>query len=600
MAVVGVFLLSLAADAVASAGRIRSGVAVGGLELGGRSIEEANRLLTRRAKVLAARPALFSAQGQTVTIRPEQVGFFPDVDATLDRARRVGRDGSLPVKVWQRFRAYFASSDIGWRSDLDETPTAKIVTEWAGRFDNPGHEAGIRNDNGAIVPVDPLPGRKLDRRKAVRTVLRGLESWPREVIPLPFVQRGRKTDAGDARDAAERASGLIRASITLSSPQGSIDLRPAELANMLEAVPRKHGRGWTLGVRFSPDLVRRDLGPRMAPFEHTARDASFAVSAGTVAVRPSEDGLKFDAVKTAQALDEIAEKDAPRATDAAFTAEHPALSTDQAKDLHITEVVSTFTTRHPAGQPRVKNIHLMADTVDGTVVRPGEVFSLNRKVGERTADKGYVLAPMIYDGEFKDQIGGGVSQFATTMFNAVFFGGYEFVSYKAHSYYISRYPAGRDATVSWPAPDFKFRNDSSSGILIKTSYTAGSITVTFYGSKEGRKVDVETGERTNVTEPQEKRTPDPGVPPGQERVKQEGAQGFDIVIWRIITRDGKTKRQKFYTRYLPEPRIILFSTQTPGPATPAPSGGPGPAPTAHPGPAPTPTPTATPKPPGLP
>jgi vancomycin resistance protein YoaR len=586
LAVAAVLLSSTAADAVASAGRIRSGVRVGGLELGGRTFEQAERALTSRAKLLAARDALFTATGSTVSLAPETVQYFPDVDATLASARRVGRGGNIVVRIWQRLRTYFTSSDIGWRSDLDRKAARKSVDDWAKTFDNPGHEAGIKADAGRIVPVAPLAGRRLDRARAIRIVVRGFETWPRRPVALPFTTRGRRTDMRDAENAADRANRLVRAPITLTSPAGSIELQPEELARMLEAVPRRNA----LIVQFSPELVKQHLAERMKPFERASRDASFDISGTSVAVRPSEDGLKFDATKTAEALGDIADRDAPRTTDAAFTTVTPTLTTDEAKALRIREMVSTFTTRHPAGQPRVKNIHIIADTVNNTIVKPGEVFSLNRRAGERTADRGYVMAPMIFDGEFKDQVGGGVSQFATTMFNAVFFGGYEFVSYKPHSYYISRYPAGRDATVSWPAPDFKFRNNSGAGILIRTSYSGSSITVTFYGDKEGKRVDVESEPRTNIKPIPEK------VVKAADYKKQDGAEGFDIVVWRIITRDGKTRRQKFFTRYLAEPRLVLEGTPSPSPST-APGSSPEPGATSGPtAPPPSTPPPATPTP----
>lgn len=593
-AVVAVLLSSTAADAVASAGRIRAGVSVGGLELGGRRIDEAERLLIDRAKKLASTAARFRAAGKTVSVTPEEVGFYPDVDETLARAERVGRDGHLPAKMWQRVRSYFADSDLGWSSDVDGKAAAKIVAAWAERFDDPGHEAGIKAQGAQIVAVNPTPGRQLDRDAAARTIVQGLEGWPRRTLALPFERRGRRTDAADAQAAAEAGNRMISATITLSSPVGTLELHPAELAKMLEAVPVRRGRSWRLQVRFSPGLVREQLGPRMKPFEREPRDASFAVSGDGVAVRPGEDGLEFDAAKTAQALDAVASLPAPRSTDAAFTARSPSLTTEEAQKLNIHELVSTFTSKHPAGQPRVKNIHLIADLVDGTVVKPGDVFSLNRKAGERTADKGYVLAPMIFDGEYKDEVGGGVSQFATTIYNTVLVGGYKVEAKKAHSYYISRYPPGRDATISWPAPDFKFRNDSGSGILIKTSYTATSITVSFYGDKD-RTVDLKTDERTNVKAPEEKRVPDPAVPAGQERVKQAGSDGFDILVWRTLTFEGGgSRKEKIFTRYLPEPRIILVGQGTPG-ASPLP-GGATPGPTAQTTPAPTPKPTPTPSP----
>ena len=140
--------------------------------------------------------------------------------------------------------------------------------------------------------------------------------------------------------------------------------------------------------------------------------------------------------------------------------------------------MSSYTTEHPCCQPRVTNIHLAADTINGTIVEPGQTFSLNGALGPRTTDKGYKLAPGIGANlEFEDSVGGGVSQLSTTLFNAVFFGCYEDVTHTVHALYISRYPMGREATLNYPSIDNKFRNDSHSGVLIRTSYSGTSVTV---------------------------------------------------------------------------------------------------------------------------
>ena len=165
-----------------------------------------------------------------------------------------------------------------------------------------------------------------------------------------------------------------------------------------------------------------------------------------------------------------------------------------AKNLGITQQVASFTTRYPAGQARVTNIHRIADLVRGMVIAPGETWSLNGAVGQRTAVKGFVDAPVIYNGEHDSDIGGGVSQFATTTFNAAFFGGLDFEEYQSHSLYISRYPFGREATVSWKQPDLKIKNTTPYGILIWPTYTATSVTVTLYSTP------YVTGEQTGQTQ----------------------------------------------------------------------------------------------------
>ena len=182
-------------------------------------------------------------------------------------------------------------------------------------------------------------------------------------------------------------------------------------------------------------------------------------------------------------------------------------------------MIGSFTTNHPAGEPRVTNIHRMADIVEGAIIAPGGTFSLNGWVGERTLEKGFVEAPVI-DAEYKfsKDVGGGVSQFSTTLFNAAFFAGLDIPTYGMHGIYIARYPYGREATLDFPSLDLKVSNPTPYGVLIWPTYSASSITVTLYSTRtvEGAQTNQTTSEipTSEVKEvaPPTTAAPDPNVP----------------------------------------------------------------------------------------
>ena len=140
------------------------------------------------------------------------------------------------------------------------------------------------------------------------------------------------------------------------------------------------------------------------------------------------------------------------------------------------------------------NIHRIADIVRGAVIPPGETFSINEFVGRRTVEKGFVTDGVIYDGVLTQDVGGGVSQFATTLFNAALFAGLEFGEYQSHSLYISRYPRGHEATISFPNPDLQIRNTSPYGVMIWPEYTDTSITVRLFSTRHAQ---VSVGEPTS-------------------------------------------------------------------------------------------------------
>ncbi len=177
----------------------------------------------------------------------------------------------------------------------------------------------------------------------------------------------------------------------------------------------------------------------------------------------------------------------------------PAVSAAAARK--IDRLIGTFTTQYVAGQPRVTNIRRMARTVDGTIVAPGAQFSLNGRVGQRTKDGGYVEAPFIADGKLEPSVGGGVSQFSTTLYNAAFFGGLKIDTHTPHSIFISRYPPGRESTLNYDSIDLKWTNDTDAPVLIRQFTDESSVTVSLYGDNGGRRVqrgDRASGSRSPV------------------------------------------------------------------------------------------------------
>ena len=118
---------------------------------------------------------------------------------------------------------------------------------------------------------------------------------------------------------------------------------------------------------------------------------------------------------------------------------------------------------------------------------------------------------------YEDAVGGGVSQLSTTLFNAVFFGGYQDVTHTVHSLYLSRYPLGREATLNYPSIDNKFKNDTKNGVLIQTSFTSTSVTVSLYGDNEGRTVRAEGPNIIETIPVVVEYTEDPTLPIGTEK-----------------------------------------------------------------------------------
>jgi vancomycin resistance protein YoaR len=233
------------------------------------------------------------------------------------------------------------------------------------------------------------------------------------------------------------------------------------------------------------------------------------------------------------------------------------LTTEQAAALGISKKVSSFVTYFPCCQPRVKNIARMAELLDGTVLRPGETLSVNERVGERTPRRGFVAGPTIVEGEMEDTYGGGVSQFATTLFNAVLNGGYQIIERQAHSYYFPRYPMGHEATLSFPKPDLIFRNDTQFGLLIQARVAKTSVRITLYGDNEGRKVERKLSHAFDFTDPKVDYVPSDKLRPDENDELERGSRGFSVVVTRIVTyANGQRSEEARKVVYKPREAVV--------------------------------------------
>ena len=404
---------------------------------------------------------------------------------------------------------------------------------------------------GGVIPklVNSAPGKFLNREEALQKISqRWLQS---DVVKLALKPREPKISNDEAEQLLEFAQMAVSAPLTITlatSKPSTFTVSPQVIAQALTFIP---GRDEKLEAKWLKATFINAVGKKWTANVIEPVNASFIMSGGEPRVQPSRDGLDVPEEKLQRGILAALEREGVN-RQVTFLPEPVAakITTEMAGGLGIKEVIGTFTTYFPYAEYRIINIQRAARWMDGVIIQPGEVFSYNKAVGKRTEARGFVPGIMIDRGVFKKDWGGGVSQVATTTWNAAWFSGLELVQHKPHSFYISRYPAGRESTVAWPNVDVKFRNNSGKPIFVDTSYTNKSVTVTIYGTKF---VDVETesGPRTKPVPFKVLENDSEGC------IFQEGVGGFTIDVWRILKRDGvELKREKYRTRYLPEDRII--------------------------------------------
>ena len=188
---------------------------------------------------------------------------------------------------------------------------------------------------------------------------------------------------------------------------------------------------------------------------------------------------------------------------------------------------------------------------------------MNEALGRRTTQRGFVAAPMISGGRLVDSVGGGISQVATALYNAAFFGGLTLVAHTPHSFYISRYPMGREATISWGGPELVFANEWSAPVRMRLTATADSITVRFYSRRAGRTVKAWMGRPYAHVQPTTRYVPNARLARGTSRLVQEaGGPGFTIEYGRRVLRGSTVvSNERFRVRYEPVDRIVEVGTR---------------------------------------
>jgi vancomycin resistance protein YoaR len=534
--------VAFGAIALLERGSLPRGATIGGIDVGGMSEGEAREAVRHAAAARVGRQIrLVAPDGELAATSGRELRAEPLVDEAVDAAGDEGVFGRVLDRTGLR-----AGPSVGLEYRLGPVPVAKLADRLDRRFGAPWRDARVVVGAEAARVVDARAGEGVDRH-ALRRRLRRLPSRVElEIVPIrPVVSRA------EAEVALARIQRLLDGPRRVRFRDAEATLTPRRLRGLVRA-EREDG---SLGVSLDPKGLGASLRIRLGRYESAPRDATFAVGAARVSVVRSRPGRALDVERIGRSLVSNLESTTHLAR---FAATSPSFTTEQAERLDIRELVSEFTTYYSCCQPRVTNIQRAAQLLDGTVVLPGEAFSLNGALGKRTLEKGFVAAPQIFDGRLEDAVGGGISQVATTLYNAAFFAGVKLVAHQAHQFYISRYPMGREATVSWGGPELIFRNNWPAAILMKVTASDSAISVRFYSRKLGRRVETETGKPYAYTAPRTIRTLNSSLSPGSTAtVQSSGESGFTVQYTRKVFRgDELLSNERYTVRYDPQNAIV--------------------------------------------
>ncbi len=571
LVLIGAIVLGLAF--AGSPERLPAGSEIAGVDVSGRTPDQARSLLESRSRELASVPVVFTAAGKHWSVKPSAVVVDVDWGAAVEAAQRQG-EGFGPFRGLKRLGVRVFGGEVA--------PTSRVyqsaVDSYMGRFARGVDEASVE-PSLVLKGTEPeiLPGRNgrlLDRAAAERTFVQALTALSRKPVPIPLKADRTHLSPKDLVGAKVKAEAALSAPVEVAYGPGGWRLSVSKIGRVLQ-LPS----GGDTELRLAGPRADRFFANLKKRVEHAPRDATFAIGArNIVRVVPAQPGRTLDMDATTRNLMAALLSPTSRKADLAVITAQPERTTADARAMGITGLVGAYETFYGGVANRIHNVQLVARMIDNHFIAPNEEFSFNATTGERSESKGFLEAPVIINGELKTGLGGGVCQVSTTTFNAAYEAGLPITDRTNHALYISHYPQGRDATVNYPDTDLKFVNDTGHWLWLRTFVSSSSLTVALYGTPQHRRVESEVAPLVVTGQPPVKRVPDPNLTAGTTVLQEAGSPSRSTSVRRkVFDSSGKLLYDHtWYSAYSAEPRVINYGTkpkaEPPPPPPPPPPG----------------------------
>ena len=524
-------------------------VAVGGVAVGGLNIADVTLALSAHENSLRTNTALFTVNGREFRLSPASVDLDADVPAGVDAALRARRSGNIVEDIQSWFTSFLSTESVALPVHFNDDVIAAELDIWESiAVENRAFDGSVSVEDGEVFIQYPLPGFGIDRATSLELVRATMSSIQDGPIRIPVISATSPLSNNQIDTAAEEMRQMINEPIVLRSRDATFRMTfsQSQLASAVRAIIEPTSD--SIDVAFDRDAVLEMLEPLRGQFEISPVDARFDIDLGTdeYTVIPGRSGTVLDIQELLVEMKAAALGSGDGEFPLVIGA-RPRLTTEEAMAFTTMEKIGGFSTQYKQGEARTANIQRMSEAIDGVVVPPGEVFSINEQVGQRTETGGYVAAPAIINGapyccDNPANIGGGVSQFGTTLFNAVFFSCLEDVEHQPHSLYFTRYPRGREATLGVPGPDVRFRNNTEFPVVIRSWFGAESVSVRIYGDNGGLECESNTHDKEDIVPFEQEFVGDPDLAPGERRKERSGIDGFLQRVDRIVTYpDGTTE-----------------------------------------------------------
>lgn len=565
--------------------------------------DSASGLVPRaQAQELAATDMDGDGSSDKWTVTTETVGAYPDGQAMAEEAYLVGREGNFIV---ERLSAWLGKKDcsplLGFSVDLMNSLCDEIDASCGKKV----VDSKISVSAGVASVVEGSDGWLVNHERLAALITRAVYGNESTAVLAPMETVQMRIQPATAQRVADQVTAALADDITITYEDDEWVLDEYKLGDMLSQVVLEPGKYLSIGngTQKKASIPTKEEDPEFQlPYDTSAgldeqsgytlqcyvnqktvdaflvdalgskatgnaKNARFDTSDGeTVKIIKSKNGKGPDRNAAALQLQNMLfGNDSGTLIAMEDTVIKPALTTEDAEAMGIKERLASWSIPLSGTSARITNIKLLCKLIDGSIVAPGDSWSFNETTGERTAEKGFKAAPVIVNGKHEDQLGGGVCQVATCVFNAACYSGLGIVTRTNHDFYIPAYDdeGFADATVSWDVPDLEWLNDTEHYILLTADASGEDVVVSLWGTDDGRKVSCERGEWKAGAKYKTIKENDDTLPYGTTVVEQNGVDGRSIQIrYYVVSKSGEVLHDiTFNSYYIAQNKIVRVGTK---------------------------------------
>lgn len=551
------------------ANKIFPGITLGNISLGGKTQKEAATIINLKRDKILSDGITFLYQSKKLVVPAEIFASDPDLSKTIisvDTARGIkeaygyGRSGHwMQNAISQAYNAIYGKR-IPLEYTLEEREIKSILENDFKIFENPAQDAKLKIEKGDVAIIPEREGMIFDYDTAISQLKKNLSSLEGDPIELSLIVSRPRIFAEESQMALNSAKVFINTTTPeLVHDTHRWKITEKQLMEWIEfSIPEKKLKNnyqKQVGLQFNYKGLSILLDEIASEINIEPADAKFEMVDGRVTqFQISRAGEKVDVEKNYKKINQQFFEEKKNTIELTVDISLPKVSTDVVNNLGIKELLGVGKSNF-AGSPKNRRLNIAngAKLLNGIIIKPGEEFSLLKALKPFDQTNGYLPELVIKGDRTIPEYGGGLCQIGTTTFRATLYSGLPVKERKNHSYRVVYYePAGMDATIYDPAPDFKLINDTPAHLLLTTEISGDDLIFRFYGTNDGRKAEVTAPRIFNVTSPGEPRLIETEeLAPGEKKLVEKPHKGADAEFNYTVTyADGRIEKKTFFSRYV--------------------------------------------------